>query len=80
MNKRQIKKHYKDCTSCKWFEGWENFLGQYDEYGRCEFPPSCVPNCKYIKSMALEFPIDVYFPDWIWERTRKLVCRHWKRK
>lgn len=81
MNKRIKKKKCKDCTSCKLFEGWDDFRGQYGEYGRCELEPYFMPMCKMNEQIE-----EVYgfcwdnFTEWLEENTGKKVCKFWKRK
>ena len=82
MNKRQKKKCNKDCESCRFFEEWDSFSGQYGEYDRCELPPYVYPVCKYASNLEDEYdlPFGGDFRGQIKEITGKSVCKHWKRK
>ena len=82
LNKRQKKKCNKDCESCRLFEDWDRFSGQYGEYDRCELPPYVYPECKYSSQLEDEYdlPFGGDFREQIRELTGNCVCKHWKRK
>lgn len=46
----------RNCFSCKHCVGFENFKGQYDEYGRCELPPYQIFTCDLEEVVDSEYP------------------------
>lgn len=82
MNKRQRKKKNIDCSSCRFFQCWDKFEGQYGEYNRCELPPYYTSICDKSEQVDIEYNLpfgNYYLPDILKRRHGKAVCKYYKR-
>lgn len=83
MNKRKYKKKYKDCSTCRYFDGWDNFTGQYGEYDMVEIPPYFCPYCDIwdkVEEYYIDMPLGCDFREYIYEKRNKYVCKFWRKK
>lgn len=64
----------KNCFSCKYCTGFDDFKGQYGEYGRCELEPYKEFTC------SLEETVDTGYTDFYELHNKKWIgnCPHWE--